>query len=103
MASWIKLKGKHCKSYNALRQMKDWSDDSLKANNLGVDDMFFALMVEKELSDFVKRTGLPRDQVTIIVNRKSDNAYVQWLYAAGQKLPSEVPPNDLCGTVTALP
>lgn len=40
-----------------------------------------ALVTEMECSKFAKRTGLPRDQVSIVVNARTKRAYPQWIHA----------------------
>jgi hypothetical protein len=65
----------------------DWSDKNLAAHNLGAGHLWYAMRVHATIDDFLKRTGLRREDISLITNPATERVFLQWKYAAGNPLP----------------
>lgn len=49
-------------------------------------ESFLALRREMEIQRFADRVGLPRSEVTVVVNRRMGNAFCQWIHAVPKEM-----------------
>jgi len=58
---------------------KGWPSPFTKDEHIG--QAWGAMKVEQACQEFSKRTGIPREEVGIVVSLRTKQAYLQWKYA----------------------
>lgn len=56
-----------------------WLGNAVTEEN--ATDFYLAMKREMHISDFAKRTGLPRSEITVVVNHCTKKAFCQWIHA----------------------